>query len=71
MIHGVLKGINNTIKKKIDLSFLHDEIFEQKVIICIIRYIKKIYLYLMNIRYTVVGHVHMVRMTIHLIDIYL
>lgn len=39
------------------------------MIICRIRYIKKIYLYLMNIQYMVVGRVHMVRMIIRLIDI--
>ena len=52
-------------KKKNDFFFVRDEIFELRVAICIIRYIKKIYLYLMNIRCIVLGHVHMVKMTTH------
>ena len=39
--------------------------------ICLIKHIKKIYLYLMNIQYMVVNHVRIVRMIIHSIDIYL
>ena len=53
------------IKKRIDLSFVHDEILELKVVICIIRYIKKIYLYLMSIQYIVLHLVHMVKMATH------
>ena len=60
-----LKEINNMKKKRIYLFFLHDEILERKVAICIIRYIKKIYLYLMNIQYMVVGLVLTARQTTH------
>ena len=57
-------------KKRIDLFFVRDEILELRVAICIIRYIKKIYLYLMSIQYIVLHLVHMVKMTTHLIDTY-
>ena len=70
MIHGVLKGINNMIKKRMYLFFVRDEILELKVVIYIIKYIKRIYLYLMNILYIEHGHVHIARMTTHLIDTY-
>lgn len=56
-------------KKKIDLFFVHDEILELRVAICIIGYIKMIHLYLMSIQYIVLHLVHMVKMTTHLIDI--
>jgi len=42
---------------------VHDEILERKVVIFTIRYIKRIYLYLMSIQYIVDGHVHIVKMT--------
>ena len=70
MIHGVLKGINNMIKKRMYLFFVRDEILELKVVIYIIKYIKRIYLYLMNIQYMVVGLVLTARQTTHLIDTY-
>ena len=69
MIHEIMKEISNMIKKKIDLSFVRDEILERKVVIYIIKYIKKIYLYLISIQFMVRDLVHIVRMTIHLIDI--
>lgn len=59
------------IKKRIDLFFLRDEILGQKGGICIIKYIKKIYLYLMNIQYIIVDHAHIVKKMIHLIGTYL
>ena len=65
MIHDMKKNTKNSIKKKIDLSFVHDEILELKVVICIIKYIKRTHLYLMNIQYMVVGLVLTARQTIH------
>lgn len=56
-------------KKRIDLFLKRDEILGQKMIICLIKCIKKICLYLTNILYMVVCPVHMVRMIIRLIDI--
>ncbi len=57
------------LKKKIDLSFMRDEMLGQKMAIYIIKCIRKIYLYLMNIQYIVVRLVLTARQTTHLIDI--
>ena len=62
-MHEIMKTLNNMIKKRIDLYFVHDEILGQKVGTCIIKYIRKIYLYLMSIQYIIVGHVHIVKKT--------
>lgn len=65
MILGIWRDLNNTIKKKIDLFFLQDEILGQKTVIYLTKHTKKIYHYLTNIQYTIAIHVHIVKMIIH------
>lgn len=66
MTHETSQYINNMIKKKIDLCFVHDEISGQMTHeFNAIKYIKRITLYLISIPYTAPHHVHTIKTITH------
>lgn len=70
IIPEIMKNLNNMIKKKIGSCFVHDEILEQKKVIYITKYIRKMYHYLINIQPMILDLVHTVKMTTSWIGTY-
>lgn len=69
-MHEISQYINNMTKKKIDLCFVHEETSDGKRTdtSSVIKFIKKITLYLMNALYTAPYHAHTIKLIIHWID---
>lgn len=69
MMHDMKKNLKNTIKKKIGLFLLLDEMLEKKTESMYTKHIKKTTNYLMNILYTENILVHTIKMIKLSIDI--
>lgn len=65
--YEIIQNINNTIKKKIDLCFVHEETSDGKMTdtSSVIKFIKKITLYLTSTLYTAPYHAHTIELIIH------